>query len=107
MQTITSLLAINMLKKRKLADFGFIKTIGLMLVICVPTAMLGHLTYGVLRHFASLFISLVVSGVITLTFTILLLFVFDIVCIDVIFAKLKLNKLGKKRKIGQQKTSLD
>ena len=102
MHTITCILSLKMLKKRKLINWSFFKTIGICTLICAPTTLLGTFVYNLFIKFTSLFISLAVSGILSVTFTILLMFVFNIAG-----AKLFLTKIMPKRLKKRKHRALD
>lgn len=98
MHTITCILGLKMLKKRKLINWSFFKTMGICALICAPTALLGTFVYNLFIKFTSLFVSLAVSGILTVIFTILLMFVFNIADIKVLLAKIVPKRLKKHKR---------
>lgn len=102
MHTITAILGLRMLKKRKLINWSFLQTLGICGLITLPTSILGHLTYNLFIRFAGMFVSVAISGVITLSFTLLLAFVFDLASIKVMFTKIKISKLKFKKKLHKK-----
>lgn len=97
MHSVTSLLSLKMLNKRKLIDWSVLQTVLIMALICMPTTLLGYLTYSLFFKFAGLIISLCVAGLLTFTFTILLIFVFDLANIKVLLSKFKITKKASKK----------
>lgn len=102
MHSITSLLSLRMLNKRKIIDWSFLKTVAACLLICVPTTILGRLVYSVINKFSGLFVSLAVSGFLTVIFTILLMIVFNVTSLKVIVSKVVKRKKGKTRLLPLQ-----
>lgn len=96
MHTITAILSLRMLKKRRLINWSFLQTIGVCSLITLPTTLLGYLIYNLFIRFAGMFASVAISGIVTLSFTILLAFVFDLASIKVMVAKIKMPKFIKK-----------
>ena len=101
MHTTTCLLSLNMLKKRKVLDWSFIKIIGACAMICVPTAILGHLVYSLLVKFISMFFALAIGCIITFVFNILLMFVLDLANIKIVVAQF-VKKKKHNRKLKEQ-----
>lgn len=64
LSTITSVLNLIMLNKRKLLSSYTFKVLGIMIGLCIPTCLLGHLIYNLLIKFLPLFISLVIGGIV-------------------------------------------
>lgn len=104
MHTITAILSLRMLKKRKLINWSFLQTLGICGLITLPTTVLGHLMYSLFIRFAGMFASLAISGVVTLSFTILLAFVFDLASIKAMMVKIKLPKF-KRKKLSSKKAA--
>ena len=60
---ITTILNFYMLKRRNLLSLKILKTLSLMLIISVPSAMLSFFTFNILNKFIPLFFSLAISGI--------------------------------------------
>ncbi len=92
MSTLVTILNINMLRKRDLVNFKFLKTLIIMIIISVLTALLGYFTYNLLPlHY---FISMVISGIVTCLGMIALICVFNVADFKVILMS-KRKKLKK------------
>lgn len=73
LSTITSILNLAMLHKRKLLNIKLIKIPLVMLGMCIPATLLGHLTYSLLTKFLPLFFALALGAIICVGSLILLL----------------------------------
>lgn len=89
---------ICMLKKRKLLDSSFLKTIGLVLVFSLFAGLLTWFIYRLLISFCGLIISTCVCGIISVVSMILLYWIFDVAGFKG-FLVLKNKKSLKKTKI--------
>lgn len=89
MSTLVTILNIHMLRKRDLVNFKFLKTLFIMIVISITTALLGYFINNILPlHYI---ISMIISGGVTFLSMIALICVFNI-------ADFKLILLRKKKK---------
>ncbi len=89
MHLITALLSLNMLIKRKLINWQVVMPIGICSLITLPTTLLGLSVYKLFIRFAGMFTSTLISGILTFSFTILLVFVFDLASIKALLIKVK------------------
>lgn len=78
-------LNIIMLKKRKLIDLSFLKTIFSILLIIILSALIGYFTYNIIQ--LKLILSLIISGFITLSSTIILFLCFNIANFKIVLFK--------------------
>lgn len=85
MATSSSILNTAMLKKRKLIDLSFLKTVFYILLIIVLSSLIGYFTYSLLS--LNLLFSLIIAGVITLASTVILFICFNIANFKVILLK--------------------
>lgn len=76
MSVTSASLNLRMLAKRNLVSFGFLKTIGTMLVISISCALLGYFLYNLLSSFY--IVALFVSAAIIIIAVVLLIYVFNI-----------------------------
>ncbi len=102
MNTLSCILCLIMLHKRKLVSISFAKAIINMTLVCLPTTLLGYFTYNLLAKFCGMLASLVISGVLTFGFTVLLVFVFDIANVSAFAVKLLPKRLRNIRKAKAQ-----
>ena len=89
MSTVSSILNIGMLAKRKIVNFDFVKTIFIMLGIGILSTLLGSSIYNLLP--SSNILSLIIGGAVTGGSTILLIYAFNIANVKVIL----LNRFQK------------
>lgn len=70
---ITSILNLSMLHKRKLLNLKLIKIALIMIGMCIPTTLLGYLTYSLIAKILPLFFALTLGAIICIGTLILLL----------------------------------
>lgn len=99
MHTITCVLSLQLLHKRKLINWSFFKTIAKCFVICAIVSLLGHFLYALLIKYSSLFFALLISGVVTVISTLLLMVAFNLLNIKVALINYR-NKRHKQKAIA-------
>ncbi len=97
MHLITCVLSLRMLKKRKLINWSINKPIFLCLVLCIIVSLIGYFMYNLLAKIMHYLIALIICGVLTVAFTILLMIVFNLININVVHCYIGRHKKSKSK----------
>lgn len=100
MHLITCVLSLRMLKNRHLVNWSINKSIFLCMVLCFIVSLLGHCMYSLLIKFMPLVASLIICGILTVAFTILLMFAFNLINIKVTFVNFFKRSKRKSRAVA-------